>query len=101
MKILRQRMIKDMQLRGLSEGTQENYVRVVRQLAEYSNKSPDIITKKELRQYFIYLKNIKDVAPNTFGVARQSTPPAKSLATPPVPQLTIFLGHPSDKQGCC
>lgn len=69
MTILRQRMIEDMQLRGLSEGTQKNYVRVVRQLAEYSKKSPDIITKEELRQYFIYLKNIKGVAPKTFGVA--------------------------------
>ena len=32
---LRQRMIEDMQLRGLSERTQESYVRAVRQLAEH------------------------------------------------------------------
>ncbi|MCJ7624933.1 MAG: site-specific integrase [Anaerolineaceae bacterium] len=70
MTILRQRMIEDMQLRGLSEKTQEHYVRVVRQLAEYYRKSPDIITEEELRQYFIYLKNIKRVAQNTFGVAQ-------------------------------
>lgn len=32
---LRQRMIEDMQLRGLSPRTQEAYVRAVRQLAEH------------------------------------------------------------------
>jgi len=35
---LRQRMIEDMQLRGLSEKTQESYVRAVRQLAECYHK---------------------------------------------------------------
>ena len=32
---LRQRMIADLQLRGLSERTQEMYVRAVRQLADH------------------------------------------------------------------
>ncbi len=32
---LRQKMIEDMQLRGLSEKTKEAYVRAVRQLAEH------------------------------------------------------------------
>ena len=66
---LRQRMIEDMQLRGLSEMTQENYVRAVRQLAEHYGKSPERIDEEELRQYFLYLKNDKQVAAGTFGVA--------------------------------
>jgi site-specific recombinase XerD len=56
---LRQRMIEDLQLRGLSERTQEMYVRAVRQLAEHYHKSPDQITEEELRDYFLYLKNVK------------------------------------------
>ena len=56
---LRQRMIEDMQLRGLAKGTQAMYVASVRQLAEYYGKSPDLITEEELRQYFLYLKNDK------------------------------------------
>jgi hypothetical protein len=32
---LRQRMLEDMQLRGLVEKTQQAYIRAVRQLAEY------------------------------------------------------------------
>lgn len=56
---LRQRMIEDLQLRGLSERTQELYVRAVRQLAEHYHKSPERITEEELRTYFLYLKNEK------------------------------------------
>jgi integrase/recombinase XerD len=55
MTLLRQRMIEDLQLRGLSERTQEMYVRAVRQLAEHYHKSPDRITEDELRQYFLSL----------------------------------------------
>jgi len=51
---LRQRMIEDMQLRGLAERTQEVYVAAVRQLAEHYGKSPDQISDEELRQYFLY-----------------------------------------------
>ena len=35
---LRKRMIEDLQLRGMSERTQEMYVRAVRQLAEHYRK---------------------------------------------------------------
>jgi integrase/recombinase XerD len=56
---LRQRMIEDLQLRGLAERTQEMDVRAVRQLADYDHKSPDQITEEELRDYFLYLKNVK------------------------------------------
>ena len=66
---LRQKMIEDMQLRGLSEKTQDAYVRAVRQLAEHCGKSPDRIHEEELRQYFLYLKNDKQVSSSTLTVA--------------------------------
>ena len=66
---LRQKMVEDMQLRGLSEKTQDAYVRAVRQLAEHSGKSPDCISEEELRQYFLYLTNGKQVSPSTLTVA--------------------------------
>jgi hypothetical protein len=43
---LRKRMIECLQLRGLSERTQEAYVRAVRQLAEHYHKSPDLISEE-------------------------------------------------------
>ena len=56
---LQQRMIEDIQLRGLSARTQDAYVRAVRQLAEHSHTSPARITEEELRDYFLSLKNVK------------------------------------------
>jgi hypothetical protein len=44
----RQRMIECLQLRSLSERTQESYVRAGRQLSEHYHKSPDQITEAEL-----------------------------------------------------
>ena len=66
---LRKRMIECLQLRGLSERTQESYVRAVRQLAEHYHKSPDQITEEELRQYFLLIKNIKHYSRNTMTIA--------------------------------
>src|SRR3989454_6575345 len=66
---LRKRMIECLQLRGLSERTQESYVRAVRQLAEHYHKSPDLITEEELRQYFLHLKNFKHHSRNTMTIA--------------------------------
>jgi len=66
---LRQRMIECLQLRGLSARTQESYVRAVRQLAEHYHKSPDLITEEELRQYFLFIKNVKHYSRNTMTIA--------------------------------
>jgi site-specific recombinase XerD len=59
-------MIEDMQLRGLSEKTQEAYVGAVKQLAEYYHKAPDLISDEELRQYFLYLKNDKHASRSAY-----------------------------------
>src|SRR5216117_2838321 len=66
---LRKRMIECLQWRGLSERTQESYVRAVRQLSEHYHKSPDLITEEELRQYFLHLKNGRHYARATATIA--------------------------------
>ena len=66
---LRQRMIEDVQLRGLCEKTQDAYLRAVRQLAEHYQRSPDQISEEELRQYFLYLKNTKRASASAFAIA--------------------------------
>ena len=66
---LRKRMIECLQLRGLAERTQDSYVRAVRQLAEHYHKSPALITEAELRQYFLFLKNVKHYSRNTMTIA--------------------------------
>jgi len=66
---LRQKMIEDMQLRGLAERTQQSYVAAVRQVAQYYGKSPDRLSDAELRQYFVYLQTEKKVSKSTCLVA--------------------------------
>jgi integrase len=58
-------MLDDLQLAGLSDGTQARYVRTVRQLAEHFHTSPDRLTEKQLREYFLYLKNQRKFSPGT------------------------------------
>jgi integrase/recombinase XerD len=69
MSALRQKMIEDMQLKGLAERTQEAYVNAVHQLSRQLKKSPESINEEELREYFLYLKNEQRVAESTFSIA--------------------------------
>jgi site-specific recombinase XerD len=69
MTVLRERMLADMQLRGLAQKTQDAYLRAVRQLAAYYGKSPDQIDEEELRQYFLYLKNEKKASRSACTIA--------------------------------
>jgi integrase/recombinase XerD len=66
---LRKRMVEDLQLKGYGERTQEMYVRAVRLLAQHYKKSPDLITEEELRDYFLYGKNVKKWARTTSTIA--------------------------------
>jgi integrase/recombinase XerD len=66
---LQQKMIEALQLKGLSERTQEAYLRAVRQLAEHFNKSPDSISEEELRQYFLHIKNVKNYSRSGLTIA--------------------------------
>jgi site-specific recombinase XerD len=66
---LRERMIEDMQLRGLSARTQEAYIAAVRRLSEYFHRRPDQLTEEDLRKYFLYLINVKKVGPATITIA--------------------------------
>jgi integrase/recombinase XerD len=66
---LRNRMIDDLQLRGYSDSTQSLYVNAVRQLCEHYDKPPGRITEEELRDYFLYGKNVKKWSRSTSTIA--------------------------------
>ena len=63
---LRKRLIEDIQLAGLSQSTQEAYIRSVRQLAKHFRLSPDRITERQLRDYLIHLRDVRGFAKGTF-----------------------------------
>jgi site-specific recombinase XerD len=66
---LRQRMLQDLQLAGLSENTQEAYLRAVRQLADHFHTSPDRLSEPQVRDYFLHLKNDRKFASGSLVVA--------------------------------
>jgi hypothetical protein len=67
---LRQKMIKAMKLRDLSENTQRGYLQAVTSLAKYYRLPPDQLSQEMIDDYLLYLKNDLDRAPKTCGVAK-------------------------------
>lgn len=64
---LRKRFSEDLKLAGYSKRTQESYIYSVAKLAQYWNKSPELISNEELRKYLLYHKD--KYAPNTTTMA--------------------------------
>jgi len=66
---LREKMIREMELRNLSENTQRAYLQAVFGLAKHYMQSPDKLTKEMIEDYLLYLKKEKGNALNTVGTA--------------------------------
>ena len=69
MTILRQRMIEDMQLRGLAPQTQRGYIAHVAAFARYFDRCPSMLDCEAIRQYILYLINEKKMSPE--GINQQ------------------------------
>ena len=67
---LSNRMIRDMQLAGLVEGTRREYLRGVRQLAAYYMVSPDQLSERNVEDYILYVRDDLGVAKGTFARCR-------------------------------
>jgi site-specific recombinase XerD len=66
---LRERMIREMELRNLSKNTQKSYLQAVFGLAKYYMQSPDKMSKEMIEDYLLYLKKEKGQALTTVGTA--------------------------------
>ena len=66
MSVLSNRMLRDLNLAGLGEGTQQLYVRAVRQLAAYYMISPDRLCEGQVEDYILYVRDELGVAKGTF-----------------------------------
>lgn len=67
---LRELMIGDMILAGFKPGTQRNYLRQVELLAGHYMTPPDQLTEQQVRDYFLYLREEKQVSRGSFQQAR-------------------------------
>jgi len=54
---LRQRTVEEMQLRRYAAKTQDAYLHWISEIARYYHKSPDQISREEVRSWFLYLTN--------------------------------------------
>jgi site-specific recombinase XerD len=64
---LRDRMVKDMGLRGLSKRTQDTYVTVLVQAAKYLRKSPAETSVEDWRRYFSHLVEERKLSGSRIG----------------------------------
>jgi site-specific recombinase XerD len=62
-------MLQDLQLAGLSQRTQEAYLRAVRQLSDHYHTPPDRLSEQQVRDYFLHLKNDRQFASASLGIA--------------------------------
>jgi site-specific recombinase XerD len=66
---LRQRLIDELDLRGLAPSTKTNYVHWVSQLALHYNRSPDKIADPEIKAFLIFLLRERKLSVSTLVVA--------------------------------
>lgn len=69
MTTLRARMMQDLVLAGYAERTQGAYLTAVRQLAEHFRRSPDQLGEEEIRAYFVYLREERELARSSMTIA--------------------------------
>jgi len=62
---LRQRMIRDMKLAGLTLNTQQCYLRAVVALQRHTDTCPDKLTEEQVYQYVLWLRDAKGVPKST------------------------------------
>jgi hypothetical protein len=67
--LLRERMVEDMILAGLAESTKKSYLRQVEGLARFYTTAPDELSERQVRDYFLYLREEKQVSRGAFQQA--------------------------------
>ena len=66
---LRQQLIQELVLRGMSVRTQEAYIHQVYHLAKYYRQSPDLLSDQQVRAYLFYLATERKLSASTINQA--------------------------------
>ena len=62
-------MVEEMQVRRYAETMQAAYVRWVSAVAKYYHKSPDQLSREEVRRWFVYFTNERKVSHSSVTTA--------------------------------
>ena len=65
---LRQRMIEDLRIRGLSQHTIDTYIGAVARFARYFGRSPELLGKEDIRTFQVHLTCEKKISVGTLNV---------------------------------
>ena len=65
---LRQRMINAMVLRGFAERTQWTYVTAVKQMAQYHDCSPELLSDEQVQAYLLHLIQVRHRSRSTVNI---------------------------------
>ena len=65
---IRERMIEEMELRGMAPATRKSYLLCCRLLASHFMKSPELLTVEDLKAFLLYLMRGRGVGPSTVRV---------------------------------
>lgn len=78
---LREQMLVDLQLKGITQGVQKKYLREMSNFAKYFGKSPEELGEKKVNQYLVYLLKERKLSRGTYrnyanplGFKKSSTP---------------------------
>jgi site-specific recombinase XerD len=63
------RMSEDMRLRDFRPKTQAAYLLAVKQFMDWSKREPQKLGDEDVRAYFLYLREVKKLAPSTINIA--------------------------------
>jgi integrase/recombinase XerD len=64
------RFQQDLKLNGLSERTQESYVRAMRKFSEFLKRDPDSASEDDVRNYLLHIQDKLKWKPSTINVAQ-------------------------------
>ena len=90
---LRDRMVRDMDVRRFSQRTIESYVAGVRGLAKHYNRPPDQLSNDEVQRYLLYIREQRQLSASTCNQVRCALKffyevtvrrPQAALAVPPM-----------------
>ncbi len=65
---LREQMLADLQLKGVTPRTQRTYLREVGNFAKYFGKSPEELGESEIKEYLVYLLKERNLSGSTYRV---------------------------------
>jgi hypothetical protein len=98
---LAQRMLHDRQLAGMSERTQESYLRAVRKFAQWLKKAPDQASENDLRRYLLFIKNDQQWEGNSLKVAYSGSCTSWNVAAPENWDMPCTAARPAARSTPC